>query len=278
MGHALLRAAAADLELRLARSAPADAAGEAGERVVLLTETRHVVLQLRELHLELAVVALGALREDVENELRAIDDLEVALLRDRGGLRGRELAIEDEHVGVELHRANDHVVELALTEHELRIDAIAELDDGIRDLDAGSPRELAELGDALLGVIGGAALSALANMHEHGAAVLAPHGARARRLPSELGLEVSHELADVDAELAHRNGADLAIRGLARLLRRDVVGVLDRLRVAARPELDRAHEIEAQTDEVHEVVARQRLAPEMRMHQAQPAEATFGGA
>jgi hypothetical protein len=71
----LARAALADFELGLARSAPADAAGEARQGVVLLTEPRECVLQLRELDLELAVSRLGALREDVEDELGAIDDL-----------------------------------------------------------------------------------------------------------------------------------------------------------------------------------------------------------
>ena len=42
--------------------------------------------------------ALGALGEDVEDELRAVDDLEVASASAiAAGLRGRELAIEDQH-------------------------------------------------------------------------------------------------------------------------------------------------------------------------------------
>ena len=151
MADALLRAAAADLELRLAGAAPADAAGEARERVVLLAEARQGVLELRELDLELAVRALGALREDVEDELRAVDDLEIALLGDRRGLRGREIAIEDEDLRVELHGADDDLVELALAEHELRVDALAHLEDGVDDLDARRVRELAELADALVG-------------------------------------------------------------------------------------------------------------------------------
>src|SRR5690606_10059374 len=63
--HPLARPALADLELRLAGPAPADAAREARERVVLLPEPRQEVLHLGELHLELSVPALRALREDV---------------------------------------------------------------------------------------------------------------------------------------------------------------------------------------------------------------------
>src|SRR5690606_10476758 len=64
--HAFLGAAAPDLEFGLAGTATADASGQARERVVLHREARQAVLQLCELDLELAVFALGALREDVE--------------------------------------------------------------------------------------------------------------------------------------------------------------------------------------------------------------------
>src|SRR5882672_6309182 len=48
----------------------------------------------------------------VEDELGSVDDLEVALFGDRRRLRRRQLAIEDEHVGADLHRPDDHVFEL----------------------------------------------------------------------------------------------------------------------------------------------------------------------
>jgi hypothetical protein len=51
-----------------------------------------------------------------------------------------------------------------------------------------------------------------------------------------------------------------------------------RSRLAPRRELDRADEIEAQPDEVDEVVARERLAAEMRMDQAEASEASLGSA
>ena len=58
-GDPVAHAAAVDLELRLAGAAPADAAGEARERVVAADEARVEVLELGELDLELAVGATG---------------------------------------------------------------------------------------------------------------------------------------------------------------------------------------------------------------------------
>ena len=54
--------------------------------------------------------------------------------------------------------------------------------------------------------------------------------------------------------------------------------VADRARLAAGRELDRRDEIEAEAHEVDEIVARQRLAAQVRVHEAQPAEAPLGGA
>ena len=66
---------------------------------------------------------------------------------------GREVAIEDERLRVELDRANHHVVELALAHDELGIDAIAQLHDGVDHLDARGARQLVQLGHALLDVV-----------------------------------------------------------------------------------------------------------------------------
>jgi len=94
-GDAFFRAAAADFELRLARAAAADAAGEAREGVVFLGEAGERLLELGELDLELAVARLGVLREDVEDELglRSMS-LRSVLVGDRSGLRRGELAVE----------------------------------------------------------------------------------------------------------------------------------------------------------------------------------------
>src|SRR5262249_28519115 len=99
--NALARAAAVDLELPLAGAAPAEAGlttgtgGEPRHHRVLLDEPRQRVAQLRELDLQLAVPARCVLREDVEDQHRAIEDLEFRGFADRARLTGREIGIED---------------------------------------------------------------------------------------------------------------------------------------------------------------------------------------
>ena len=61
-------------------------------------EPREQVLELRQLHLELAFPALGALREDVQDKLRAVDDPEIQG-RLQVPLLGRgEVVVEDDQV------------------------------------------------------------------------------------------------------------------------------------------------------------------------------------
>ena len=67
-------AAAIRFELRLAGPSGPDAAAEPRERVARADEPRQQVFQLREFHLQLAFARPRAAREDVEDELRAIDD------------------------------------------------------------------------------------------------------------------------------------------------------------------------------------------------------------
>ena len=65
-------------------------------------QSREQILQLRELHLPLALARPRAAGKDVENELRAIDDLPFELRFELTKLRGRQLVVEDHDVHVEL--------------------------------------------------------------------------------------------------------------------------------------------------------------------------------
>ena len=60
---------------------------------------RQVVLELRELDLELALGADGVLGEDVEDQLRAVDDPRVERVLERALLDGLELVVDEQDVG-----------------------------------------------------------------------------------------------------------------------------------------------------------------------------------
>ena len=59
---------------------------------------RQVVLELRELDLELALGADGVLREDVEDQLGAVDDARLKLVLEQALLRRRELVVDEQHL------------------------------------------------------------------------------------------------------------------------------------------------------------------------------------
>ena len=79
-GHALLGPALADLEGGLARASPADAAGEARERVVLHGQPRQRVLELRQLDLQPTFTRAGAPPETLQDQAGAVQHLAVQLL------------------------------------------------------------------------------------------------------------------------------------------------------------------------------------------------------
>ena len=127
--------------------------------------------------------ACGALGEDVEDELRAVDDLEVGVLGDRARLRGRQLAVEDEDARRRARMARTTTSSsLPLPITSLRIDVLAHLDDAVGDLDARRARELAQLAHALVGLARGLrALATCRRRAQDGAAVLGLDLARAAR-------------------------------------------------------------------------------------------------
>ena len=73
-------------------------------------EARQQVFQLRELDLQLAFARSRAPREDVEDQLRAIDHLAIEPLVELAQLRRRQLVVEDDEVGVGFRgRARQHL-------------------------------------------------------------------------------------------------------------------------------------------------------------------------
>ena len=87
-GHALAHTAPIGLELRLTGTAPSDAALQPRQRYVgALREARHVILELGQLDLELAVPRARPLGEDVEDQLCPVDHAQLHTLRQVACLR-----------------------------------------------------------------------------------------------------------------------------------------------------------------------------------------------
>ncbi len=108
---------------------------------------RQVVLELRELDLELPLGGDGVLGEDVEDQLRPVDDARRERVLERALLRRMKLVVDEQHLGVVISVGRLQLLELALADVPPRIGVRALLDDLGDRRDAGRARELAELGE-----------------------------------------------------------------------------------------------------------------------------------
>ena len=109
--HAVARATPINLELGLTGPPTADASRESGQRDVrALREPRQPVPELRQLDLELAVAGGRVLRENVEDELRAIDNAQLHACSQVARLRGRQVLVDDDEINVALEGADPEVL------------------------------------------------------------------------------------------------------------------------------------------------------------------------
>ena len=97
--------------------------------------------QLREFHLQLAFAAARVLREDVENEHRAVDDRHRNDLLEIAALAGTQIVEDEQQIGLALSRARRDLGGLAAADQKRRIDVRTPLDDALHDL---CPRGLRE--------------------------------------------------------------------------------------------------------------------------------------
>src|SRR4051812_4635895 len=147
LGDAAAREAPVGLELRLAGAARADTAAEAFEVLPHPPHSWQVVLELRELDLELPLGAHGVLGEDVEDQLRAVDDPRLERVLERPLLRWCQLVVDDQHFRPRLAISLLELLELSLADVGARIGQPPVLDDLPDRLDASGARELLQLGE-----------------------------------------------------------------------------------------------------------------------------------
>ena len=244
--------------------------------IVFFSSSRGSVLELRQLDLQLAVAALRVLREDVEDQHRAIDDLQVGGVGDRARLAGRQIGIEDQHLRVELHRAHQDLLELAAADEELGIRLGPALVDHVEHAHAGGAAELAQLRDL------GAQRACGTPFGRRCTSTTTSTARSARRWrPPRCARSNCSSSASISAALSSslRWTARWAARARAGRPRgRHQVRDVQIGRPPVRRHDDRGDQVEPEQREVDQVVARERLAAQVRVHQAQAAEAAAAGA
>jgi hypothetical protein len=122
--HAPRDVAPVEFQLRLARAAGlAEPAALALEVRPAAHQARRHVLELSQLHLELALVGLRALREDFQDHLGAVEHARLQFFLQVALLRRRKRMVDQHEAGVEaLHRAAD-LLDLATAAVELGVGA-----------------------------------------------------------------------------------------------------------------------------------------------------------
>jgi hypothetical protein len=113
-------------------------------------EARRHVAELRELDLKLAFAAARALREDIENEARAIDDAALERVLEVALLHARQRMVEDHEIGCRLAALRGDVLDLALAGERRSVRAAAPPGDAADDFRTRRCSELGELGEPRL--------------------------------------------------------------------------------------------------------------------------------
>jgi hypothetical protein len=115
--------------------------------------SREVVLELRELDLELPLGGDRVLGEDVEDQLRPVDDAGLQRVLERPLLYGVELVVHDQDLRVGRRVGLLQLLKLALPDVAPPVGPHPVLDQLADRLDQGRPRQLAKLGQLLLRVL-----------------------------------------------------------------------------------------------------------------------------
>jgi len=113
MINAITYAPAIHFKFGLSRASTSDTAGQTRECRAVTAEARKAVLELREFYLDLSGAALRPAAENIQDQLRPIDDLELREIGDRCRLGRREILLEDEVLDAVLQGFNDDLFEFA---------------------------------------------------------------------------------------------------------------------------------------------------------------------
>jgi succinyl-diaminopimelate desuccinylase len=213
------RQAPVRLELGFAGATRADAAAEPFEVLPHPAHSRQVVFELGELDLELSLRGHGVLREDVEDQLRPVDDPGLERVFERSLLRWTQLVVDDEHLRARITVRLLQLLELPFADVRAGIRQPAVLDDPAHRLDTRRPRQLLELRQ-LVGAVGslcehgeneptlGLRPGAIGLSHRHPAVIMTS------AMPVSDLANRTLELVDVPSESRHEGAAIELVRSL----------------------------------------------------------------
>jgi hypothetical protein len=148
------------LDLGLTGAACGEAAATAthlpGQRLTPAAEPRQHVLHLRERDLRLALAGLGVLGEDVQDQGRTVDDLDLDHVLELDQLARAQLTVADDGVRAGLDHDVPQLGGLAGADVGGRVRLVAALDDAVEHERARGLREGRQLREGVLGVLRGA--------------------------------------------------------------------------------------------------------------------------
>ena len=147
--NARTRATLVNLQFRLTWPPASDAPGQPRHRSMLSTQSRQQVAQLGQFNLQLGLTFLGPLRENIQNHLGAIQDFDIAKLRNVLDLRRSQVTIEEEYLGPGLHRLDDYALKFTPPHDVARIGRAA-LSYLLHHIDSRAPGQLFQLGQGLI--------------------------------------------------------------------------------------------------------------------------------
>ncbi len=127
-----------------------------GERLAPAAQSRQHVLHLRERDLRLALAGLGVLGEDVQDQGRPVDDLDLDHVLQVDQLARGELTVADHGVGAAGGDDVAQVLGLAGTDVGGRVGLVTALDHAVQHLGAGRLGQGGELGHRVLRLLQGA--------------------------------------------------------------------------------------------------------------------------
>src|SRR5262249_19480528 len=130
-----------------ANSASAALTAETGHRRTLSGQPRQQIIELRQFHLQLSFPAARMPRENVENELRPIDDAACGGRFDIALLHGREITVEDDQRSTVRRGLRSNLIEFAAPDECRRIGLLANLEHCARDFRACASRQFDQLGE-----------------------------------------------------------------------------------------------------------------------------------